>query len=303
MDEGPFNRLESMGKVLLQKRNAKRRLALALKICAALGALGILYLTVDVDYATQLAKEEISDRLRIDEIEVVEEGSANLSRLVIRDDVVKASGIRPGREILKADLDAAAKGISSIPWIKTVSLSKRLPSQIRIEYTVHNARAIVVKNRVPWLVTAAGVLIAPASEAAGRRSAPQQSDAVVSAVSKPAEGGEALAAALDLPVIQGDAKLMDAMAMIDALERDTSSRVLAVHEVRPGDSGSLEALIEVNYGDGTVKVTLKTWALPTPQALARLRRVLDHLVSRRVYANAIDLRPGKKVVVSLAKET
>ena len=96
---------------------------------------------------------------------------------------------------------------------------------------------------------------------------------------------------------------MDAINMIDTLERDTSSRVLAVHEVRAVEAGSMEALIEVNYGDGTVKITLKSWTMPPPQALARLKKVLAHLIARRVYANAIDLRPGKKVVVSLAKET
>ncbi len=294
-----------MKKILRSKQNAKRRLALTLKISVALAAALAFYLTVDLDYASQLATEELSDHLRIDEIEVVEEGSANLSRLVIREDVVKASGIRPGREILKADLDEAAKGIAGIPWIKAVTLSKRLPSKIRIEYSVHHARAIVVRNKVPWLVTAAGVYIAPAADAAlAIRPVPgqNQEDAVLSAVSKPI-ASPMLLAALDLPVVQGEARLMEAMNMIDILERDTSSRVLAVHEVRATDPGSLEALIEVNYGDGTVKITLRSWTLPQPLALARLKRILEYLVARRVYANAIDLRPGKKVIVSLAKET
>ena len=30
------------------------------------------------------------------------------------------------------------------------------------------------------------------------------------------------------------------------------------------EPGSLEALIEVNYGDGTVKITLRSWTLPQP---------------------------------------
>jgi hypothetical protein len=294
-----------MKKILLTKQNAKHRLLLAAKICTIVTLLVWFHLSVDLDYAAQVAEEELSDRLRVDEIEVVEEGSANLSRLVIREDVVKASGIRSGREILKVDLDAAVKGISSIPWIKSVSLSKRLPSKVRIEYSVHNARAVVVKNKVPWLVTAAGVFIAPAADAAvATRATPAQTqgDALVSAISKPQQG-LTLAASLDLPVIQGEARLMDAINMIDTLERDTTSRVLAVHELRTVETGSLEALIEVNYGEGTVKVTLKSWAMPPPQAMARLKKVLEHLIARRVYANAIDLRPGKKVVVSLAKET
>lgn len=247
-----------------------------------------------VSGAVDAAASALSRHMRVSSIEVEESGASNLSRFLGADEIRRVSGVQGGQELLKIDLDEVSRRISAMPWVRSVRVSKRLPSTLRIEYSARHARAVLVRGRVPTLVGADGAVIAPLSASLGP--ARRGGAAALSAIAK-----EAPTAGFDLPVFLGEAALKGGMAWLDALERSENPRILAVHQVRAEGEGAVECLVELDFGGQSAKVLVKAWATPTATALRRFRVVVDELASRHIAAKQIDLRPGKKVIVSQGK--
>jgi hypothetical protein len=53
------------------------------------------------------------------------------------DDLIARSGLRPGQNLLAADLAAAARGVESSPWVRSVRVSRCLPPGFEITVVEH----------------------------------------------------------------------------------------------------------------------------------------------------------------------
>lgn len=92
------------------------------------------FLIVFLTAAYILARSSVFE---VREIRVV--GNSSLSR----EKIISASGINPGENIFKLDLKASAERLKGIPLIKSVEISRRLPSAVEITVEERRARALL----------------------------------------------------------------------------------------------------------------------------------------------------------------
>lgn len=60
-----------------------------------------------------------------------------------REQILDASGIHEGRNVLALDLRRAERGLTELPWVARAQVSRRLPGMVRIEVEEREAVAIV----------------------------------------------------------------------------------------------------------------------------------------------------------------
>lgn len=65
------------------------------------------------------------------------------NNMVTMEEILSASGLRTGTNILKVSRQDAAEGILSIPFIKSVDIARSFPSKITITVTERNAKYLV----------------------------------------------------------------------------------------------------------------------------------------------------------------
>jgi cell division protein FtsQ len=81
----------------------------------------------------------------------IKEVIVNTGKHVSREDVVKLSGIRPGRNIFSFHLAEAIRGVKFHPWVKSVSMRRQLPDRVLIELEERTPIAIVAMDSLYYL--------------------------------------------------------------------------------------------------------------------------------------------------------
>ena len=196
----------------------------------------------------------------------------------------KTSERRRGQPLFETPLAEIEKKLMTIPWLKSVRIQERLPSGLFIQYETHQAKAIGLREHKPWLLSAEGYWIAPAS-----------------------------ASELDLPVLSGFESREDAVDWLGTFEKIFNEKVLQVHEVtathlHEGPAIKIQALVEMRYrhpvGGQAAKVLVIADAgagSSRDKMFIRLKRVIQYLIKNNILVSTIDLRAGQKVVVNVGK--
>ena len=73
-------------------------------------------------------------------------------------EVARAGGVEVGKNILGLDLEAARAGILTDPWVESATVTRKLPSTVRITVVEREARALVAIGGEPYLATRDGDL-------------------------------------------------------------------------------------------------------------------------------------------------
>lgn len=224
-----------------------------------------------------LPRARLSDRLsrtlKLDQVIWDETGSTNLSARVSKELLWSMSGLSYGQEILRIDLAELERRIGAVPWIESVQIQKRLPSTLSVHYTTHQARFLGIHKGKTWFISSKGTWITPIDDGAW----------------------------LDLPVYSGDESgVAAALVWTESLEKELQPFLLQVHEINLVGN-KMTSLIEVKYASQALKVTVVGYSRPTLSDLSRLNRVVQYLIKNNILVSAIDLRPGKKVVVNVGK--
>lgn len=73
-------------------------------------------------------------------------------------EVAKAAGVEVGKNVFALDLDAARAAVLTDPWIETATVTRQLPSTVRIAVVEREARAWVVIGGEAYLATRDGDL-------------------------------------------------------------------------------------------------------------------------------------------------
>ncbi|GEM_PF-1610191 len=234
--------------------------------------------------------ERVSRNFLLEEIEWQEIGDSNLSAFVTQELLWQTSGLRKGDEVLKVQLSEIEARLLSIPWIESVQIQKKIPSSLLVQYSVHAARALLLKKNQLWFLSNGGQIIAPASEMRTVNS----SDLPVVIPALTSDGGE----------------LDAALSVMNALEE--ASRV--VYEVRLAKDRivvlselpylSAGRKLELWFRNGDKKDVGEAPAdLQIDSALNRLNRVAQYLIKNNILVSSIDLRGAKKVVVNVGKRS
>lgn len=227
--------------------------------------------------------------VKLEEIVWQESGSTNLSSKVSKNQLLHASGLNLGDSLLALDLAETEKKILNVPWIESVRLQKKLPSQLVIDYTVHEARALGIRGNRVWFISSEGRWIAPIE-----KGAPQDSD---------------------LPFLADAARVESQLLWLETLEADLNPYLLQVHELRLVDRPLLErprsesssnfmqmqAIVEIKYASRSAKISLLAQEKPQVDSLNRLKHVVQYLIKNNILVSSLDMRSGQKVVVNVGK--
>lgn len=243
----------------------------------AFSVASVLAVFFSVAKGPNLAKQ-IGNVMRLEQVEWEEVGSTNLSKLVTKDMLRKAGELTKGEEMLPIDLGELETKLRAVPWIESVYIQKKLPSTLYIRYTTHNARAIALRKGKLWTLSSAGQWIAPLGKLH-----------------------------LDLPVIISGAQsdqVALALKWLETLETGFKNQIPQVHELNiSGDKFTkISVLVDLKYPSTTTKITLRALEEPTPESLARLKRVVQYLIKNNILVSTIDLRTSKKVVVNVGRK-
>lgn len=78
--------------------------------------------------------------------------------------VRRAAAIRPGNNLLSADLGAAAARAADLPWIRSATARRIPPSTVQLHVTRREPVVVVRLPDAAWLVDAEGVVVAGGSQ-------------------------------------------------------------------------------------------------------------------------------------------
>jgi cell division protein FtsQ len=82
-------------------------------------------------------------------------------------DVLTASGIRPGDQLIDIDVDGAADAVESLPWVAEAKVHRSILGSVSIEVTERTPAAIATDEAgTPVLVDADGRVLAPVDDPA-----------------------------------------------------------------------------------------------------------------------------------------
>lgn len=186
---------------------------------------------------------------------------------VTRDDILQAGGIAAGANVFQVDPDAAAARIRRLPWIRTVTVQRRLPGEVHVRVEERVAAALIELGAL-YLVDAEGTIF----KRLGERD-PEDLPVIT---------GLARGAVLEHPEGAREA-IQEALGML-AEYRDAGleSRVATSEVHREGAIGWSLVLA----GDGT---RVRLGAGPYRAKFSRLGRLLQELGRRRLHARTIYL--------------
>ncbi len=252
-----------------RRRGAALKLSLASAVLVALAVAAWLRGPVAAHeargFVSRFIYGHVLSRFMLHVLEWREIGSGNLSARVNDDLLWKTSELRKGQPLFETPLAEIEKKLMTIPWLKSVRIQERLPSGLFIQYETHQAKAIGLRSHKPWLLSAEGYWIAPAS-------APD----------------------LDLPVLSGFESREDAVDWLGAFEKIFNEEVLQIQEVtathhREGKAIKIQALVEMRYrhpvGGQAAKVLVIADAAAgssREKMFIRLRRVIQYLIKNNI---------------------
>jgi cell division protein FtsQ len=78
------------------------------------------------------------------------------------DDVVAASGIEPGDQLVDVDLHAAGEAITDLPWVREAELHRGIDGRIEVRVTERSPVAVLGVGEAARLVDAEGRVLGPA---------------------------------------------------------------------------------------------------------------------------------------------
>lgn len=90
---------------------------------------------------------------------IVVSGESRLSRA----DVIRASGIGRSTNVFFADPSAVAASIEADPWVEVASVTRQLPSTIRIRVTERRPASTVAVGSTWFLIATDGTVLGPAA--------------------------------------------------------------------------------------------------------------------------------------------
>lgn len=71
-------------------------------------------------------------------------------------EIVSASGIEPGQNILRVEENASAANVAALPWVAKVSVHRALPTKVRVEVQERQVLLFANRNDGPHLIDSAG---------------------------------------------------------------------------------------------------------------------------------------------------
>jgi hypothetical protein len=268
---------------------SKSRRIIAISATSAISLIAMAAVGLSLSQASRLVKlvdegrkavlKRASGMMRLENVDIVEIGSTNLSNHVDKKLLLDVSGLRTGDELLKVELAEVEKRLMAVPWVESVQIQKKLPSTIQVRYTAHQARALGLRKNKLWLLSAEGKWIVP-----------------VGMMQFPLDG--------DLPVLISEETIGNELEWLDILDKELAPELLQIHEINDaGERGShkVTALIEVQFSAQSAKFTLIAVGKPDAASLNRLKRVVQYLIKNNILVSSIDLRAGKKLVVNVGK--
>lgn len=182
-----------------------------------------------------------------------------------RDEVLRAAGVRPGRNVLSIDGDTAARAIQRLPWVARAHVARRLPDVVHIR----------VEERRPAAVLSAGglYLVAEDGEVFKRVAVGDPTDLpVITGVTREQYATDPLGAR---------AAVLDALAVLADVAATTVGSRSHVDEVHREATGELSVLMDGTYvwlGRGAYRAKL-----------TRLRIVQAELRRRGLTASEVHL--------------
>jgi cell division septal protein FtsQ len=218
----------------------------------------------------------ISQMMKLDQVVWEEVGSTNLSGRITKPLLWDMSGLKVGDEMLGINLDDLERKLTSVPWIESLQIQKKLPSTLIVKYTAYHARALGLRKNKIWTISTSGKYIAQVSS------------------TDPT---------LDLPLLANEANTEIEMQWLDTLEKEMYPYLVQVQEINvlAGKTDKTTVLFDLKYPSQIAKISLTSLSKPQPQTISRLKRVVQYLIKNNILVSNIDLRPGKKVVVNVGK--
>lgn len=194
------------------------------------------------------------------------------------DDLKDVAGVFTGQNIFRADIDAAARRLSALPWVREARIHRRLPNKISIEVMERNPAAVLETGKARYLIDDGGVAIERAARVqTGRPGLPLIIARDARAVPGEPIAHDGIAGALQLIAElakRGGWRLSEVTVKADSVE--SLSVLYAQNEFRLGAG---------NYS----------------QKLRRLAEVTADLKKRDAAPVYIDLRPERQVAVMVKK--
>jgi cell division septal protein FtsQ len=188
-----------------------------------------------------------------------------------QDELLLRSGLKPGQNLFRADLAAAARGVESSPWVVAASVSRSYPPAFDVEVVEHVPAARAQLGRI-YLVDLQGRVFKRLDD---EDAEDLQALPLVTGIPR-AEWEEKRAEAS--PKLQGALQLVEAW-LTEGLERDL------LLEVRADEAASYTAFART--GDAVHE--LRVGAGPFRPKLRRYAQVRAALVRRGEKAARIDL--------------
>lgn len=193
-----------------------------------------------------------------------------------QEDVIAASGLKPGEGMFRLDLKTAAAGVEALPWVKRVTFERRLPQNILIAVEERIPAALVDAGSV-WGVDEEGRLLPPAQELLN------EDLPLLSGLQVTAEDAGNTRAAM---------KLKPALDFLAFLKKEDPSLYADVSEVNAARSEDLR----LTFLDGNIA---RFDSSAGEVELRHMAAVLSDLAAKHRQASLMDFRFKDQVVVRL----
>jgi len=196
---------------------------------------------------------------------------------VQRKQVVAASGLALGRNVMTVDLAGVERNIERLPYVASAQVRRELPDRIVITVTERMPIARISDDlKLPLYVDRDGVTIKPMANEALRANLPE----IVGTRFTGVEPGQRL----DQPEVLAAVQLLSCMeltpvrARMDVAKIDVSHPLAIEAQTRDGAS----VLFQLRY---------------LPQQLGRLEEIMDYAESQGQQIASVDLTPERNVPV------
>lgn len=256
------------------------------------------------------AMRAISSHVRVRKILLIETEASVLSTLVDKYALQEYLGLDTGLEVFSIDSDALTRKLKKLPFIKSAEIEKNSFGTVRIHYSFFEPRGITINRHKPWMVSREGLLISPIEDILKWRNQYPGEAKNPGRVSGIYKSNFRVSDLTGLPVFSEirtnfveKNSYIDCVAFVESLEKYLGDIIAEVHSVNVESSETIKSHIEVHYEGFNSKIEIIGTGNLTELQGRRLRRVIEYLVEHRVLARSIDLRPGKKVVVNVSKNT
>lgn len=195
-----------------------------------------------------------------------------------RDEVLRAAGVTPGRNVLSIDAERAARAVERLPWVSRARVERRLPDVVHV----------TVQERQPVAVLSAGglYLVGEDGDAFKRLAAGDPTDLpVITGIDRELFTRDPAAAR---------AATLDALAVLADVAATSLGANRAVDEVHRDATGELSVILDGTYvwlGRGAYRAKLTRLRIVQNELRRRgLRAAEVHLEGER-YPERTTVRP------------